>query len=96
MHFFFYRYTKRRANRGLTKIYWRCIERETCGGTITTNYNTHNGIILQKGQDHTHEEDHVQIQVEQIVRGIKRRPRQLPNAPPASIFRDEVATVSNS
>lgn len=54
-----------------------------------------NGIILKLGKPHYHEEDHVEIRVQEIVRSIKRRARELPNAPPSSIFQSQVSTVND-
>lgn len=71
------------------------MERNVCSGTIITNYNVHSGIILKKGKPHSHESDEIDIQVHEVVRTIKRKAREMPNAPPSSIFRDEMATVSN-
>lgn len=95
MAFLLYTYTRRSTNRGYTRIYWRCIEREICNGTVSTNYNAHNGIYLVKGKPHSHEADFVEIRVQVVVRAIKRKVEEHYNAPPSSIFKDEVATVAN-
>lgn len=60
---------------------------------MTTNYNVHRGIILKRGKVHTHESDQIEIAVQEVVRGIQRKARDQPNAPPSSIFRDEVARI---
>lgn len=66
-----FRYQKRRCNRNQTKIYWRCEERDLCNATMTTNFNVHNGIILQRGKPHTHEANQVHVNVQSIVRAVK-------------------------
>lgn len=53
------------------------------------------GILLQLKQPHEHEASSVDIEVREIVRAIKRRAEESPNAPPTQIFIDEVASVSN-
>lgn len=42
-----------------------------------------------------HEADNIEIQVQEVVRAIKRRAADNPNAPPTSIFRAEVSTIAN-
>lgn len=37
----------------------------------------------------------MQIEVQEVVRSIKRRAEQHPNAPPSAIFREEVSEVRN-
>lgn len=51
---------------------------------------------MQRGKDHTHEPDEVEIEVQEVVRSMKRRAREQPNAPPSSIFRDELARVQDN
>lgn len=88
-----FRYTRRSSNRQQTKSYWRCIERDGCTGTVTTNYNVNNGIYITIGKRHTHEPDNVEMEVQSVVRSMKRRAAEHPNAPPSSIFRDEISAV---
>lgn len=40
---------------------------------MITNYNVHAGIILKKSRPHSHEADEFKIQVQQVVRTIKRK-----------------------
>lgn len=88
-------YSKRSTNRAQTRIYWRCIDRDACNATCSTNYNVQNGIFILLGKPHTHENDNVQMKVQEVVRSIKRKAIEQPNAPPSSIFRGEIASVSN-
>ena len=90
-----FRYTRRNMNRRQTKIYWRCIERDTCNGTIITNFNVDAGIVLKLGKRHTHEVSNVGIKVQEVVRAIKRRAADHPNAPPSTIFREEVTDIDD-
>lgn len=89
------RYERNRVNRAQTKIYWRCRERLECGGSVMTNFNVSAGIFIVRGKAHTHEPDFADIRVKEIVRGIKRRAMDEPNAPPSSIFRDAVSNVTD-
>lgn len=50
---------------------------------------------MKRGKKHSHEANEVQIQVQEVVRSIKRRAEQHPNAPPSAIFRDEVSEITN-
>lgn len=42
-----------------------------------------------------HESDKAAIQVQEVVRAIKRRAQEHPNEPPAAIFREEVARIND-
>ena len=82
-------------NRQQTKIYWRSIERDTCNGTATTNFDVDAGIVLKLGKRHTHGISNVDIMVQEAVRAIKRRAADHPNVPPSTIFREEVANIND-
>lgn len=90
-----YRYTRRSVNRSQTMIYWRCIERYTCNATCTSNYNTDSGIIVRQGKEHTHEIQTVEIEVQEVVRRIKRRAEEQPNEPPSAVYISQVSNVTN-
>lgn len=91
-----FRYQKNRPNKHRTKIYWRCADRDNCSGSITSNFNVGRGhIIVQRGLAHTHEADHTEIRVQEVVRGIKRRAEQHPNEPPSRVFLEAVAGERN-
>ena len=79
-------YQHRSVNREQTKIYWWCIERDSCNGTITSNFNVQNAIILQCGKLHTHESSMLKIEVQEVIRAMKRRAVDNSNAPLVSIF----------
>lgn len=53
------------------------------------------GIIARNGIKHSHEQDKIEIQVAEVVRDIKRRAEENPNAPPAQIYRAEVSKIGN-
>lgn len=50
------------------------------------------------GKPHLHEPDDVEIKVQEIVRVIKwtATKQNHPNAPPSSIFRDEISTLNDT
>ena len=64
--FSFNRYQRRSMSREQTKIYWWCIERDSCNGTITSNFNVQNEIILQRDKPHAHEPSIVEIEVHEV------------------------------
>lgn len=75
------RYTRRSTNRAKTRVYWRCVE---------------NGIFFLRGKAHSHVPDQIEIGVQEVVRSLKRKASEHPNAPPASLYRDEVAAVNDN
>lgn len=90
-----YRYSKVRHHKDLTKTYWRCQQREICRGSLITNFNIQAGVIVQGGQRHSHEPDFIDMEVQEVVRSIKRKAADNPNLPPSAIFLSEVSSVSN-
>lgn len=92
---FFYRYTKRSTNRTKTRIYWRCIDRKYCNGTCSTNYNLQDDISVLLGKNHIYAIYTIDIKVQEVKRGIKRKAAENPNASLSAIFRSTIAGVSN-
>lgn len=85
-------------NRAQTRFYWRCLERNVCNATGSTNFNVQNGIFFLCGKPHLHEPDDVEMKVQEIPRAIKwtATKQNHPNAPPSSIFRDEISTLNDT
>lgn len=52
------------------------------------------GIYLKEGKPHTHEADLVDIQVTEVVRNIRQRLEDNPNAAPAAVF-GNIAGIRN-
>ena len=93
-----YRYHINRHSRDLEKTFWRCVNRSTCVGSITTTYinGTEPLKILNIGKNHLHEPEQAINKVNEIVRGIKRKAVSQPNEPPLKIIRDEIKDVTDN
>lgn len=89
----FHSFSKNRNNR-----YWRCELRDICGARCTTNADVvENGVtsIKYSKTRHMHEAEKVEIAVQEVIRNIKRKASEHPNAPPAAILREEIVNVTN-
>lgn len=53
------------------------------------------GVIDQGGQRHSHEPNHISIEVQAVVLRVKRKAEENPNMPPSAIFRAEVSHIRN-
>lgn len=47
------------------------------------------------GKSHLHEASNIEVAVQEVVRAIKRRAEEHPNAPPSAIYQQEVSQISN-
>ena len=78
-----------------TRCYWRCVKRDICNARCVTNANIQGEIHVYKAGRHEHETLPPEIEVREIVAGIKRRAQNHPNEPPLAIIREELQNVEN-
>ena len=74
-------------NRRGDRVYWKCHIRD-CRATI----NTFQGILTKVGNQHNHEADPVQLEVDRVMHKVKKRCRE-ELTPIPSLFQEEIAKL---
>ena len=94
LHFNGFLYDKHSGRIG-NRTYWRCRKMDECDARVVTTGNAENLAIVKGGnpEDHLHAPNIEEVNALKVVRSVKRRAEEHPEAPPAQILRTELSKV---
>ena len=87
-------YTKLRTSSDGERLTWRCVKRDSCHVTLTTNRN--GTVVTREPNEHHHAADWEDCKAEQIKHRIKRSALEQPNQPPSALLSNELRDTSSA
>jgi hypothetical protein len=85
-----YEYCKNGESIDGLRLYWLCVNRDSCKGRMTTNLDINSNLVIHSVSEHSHLLNQSKADVKQVTNQIRLNASSNLNLPPALIIETEL------